>query len=267
MKIRRALRVAGSACSVFVLFFVPAAHAQDRPPLAATAIVQPSAEEQALFEATNRERAAQGLQPLQWDPILASAAREHAHVMVRENDLCHQCAGEPPLEERAAQAGARFASIAENIALAPNPDEIHSAWMHSPGHRKNILNPEFTALGIAVVSSRRGLFAVQDFSRPVPVLSLEEQEQRVMALLAAQGLVAANSAEEARKVCKGSGSGRLAGTGTAAVFQFERSDLSQLPDELLRVVHNRPFHKAAVGACGPENATGFVRYRIAVVLY
>ena len=103
--------------------------------------MQPSAEEQLLFDSANRERAAQNMPLLQWDAILASAARQHANVMTRERLLSHQYPGEPALEERAAEAGARFSSIAENIAFGQDAAEIHVGWMNSPGHRKNILNP------------------------------------------------------------------------------------------------------------------------------
>ena len=227
--------------------------------------MHPSADEQALFEAANRERSAQGLPLLEWDPILASAARQHAHVMARDNDLSHQCPGEPTLEQRAAQAGARFATIAENIAVGRDPDAIHDAWMHSPGHRENILNPEVTAVGIAAVKGSGGLFAVQDFSRPVAILSLEQQERKVMSLLTAAGLRAAHAAEDARKAC--SGNSEISGNQPLAIFRFRASDLSKLPDELRDKIRKRPYNKAAAGACATGEATGFVRYRIVVLLY
>jgi hypothetical protein len=86
---------------------------------------------------------------------------------------------------------------------------IHSSWMHSPPHRANLLDPELTAIGIAVVGTApRGgagaagagfgggatgmLFAVEDFSQSVASLSLGEQERQVGAALAARGLQVAN---------------------------------------------------------------------------
>ena len=197
--------------------------------------------------------------------MLAAAARLHARVMASENILSHQCPGEPDLQERTGHAGARFSFIAENIALGPNADEIHDGWMHSPGHRKNILSPEITSVGIGVVRSSRGLFSVQDFSRPVPAMSLKQQEDEVMSLLAAEGLQAADHVAEARRICKTNGG--LGGVEAQAVFRFERADLTRLPDELVRTIHSRAYHKAAVGACTEDNSTGFVQYRIAVVLY
>lgn len=175
------------------------------PPQAAPA-------ERALFEAANRERAAQGLAQLRWDDALANAARDHALLMAQQNALSHQFGGEPALQDRARIAGARFTEIAENVAEGPSADAIHSGWMNSPHHRANLLDPGLTAIGIAVVGlSERGvaqngtgngaasfgggvgmLFAVEDFSQAVANLNLMEQERLVGAALATRGLQITN---------------------------------------------------------------------------
>ena len=165
---------------------------------------QTASAERTLFDAANRERAAQGLAQLRWDNALANAARDHAQLMAERNTLSHQFPGEPALQDRARVAGARFTEIAENVAEGPSADVIHASWMHSPPHRANLLDPELTAIGIAVVGSasrdgagagRRGagmLFAAEDFSQSVASLSLVEQEKQVAAALAAHGLQVAN---------------------------------------------------------------------------
>jgi uncharacterized protein YkwD len=165
---------------------------------------QTASAERALFDAANRERAAQGLTQLRWDNALASAARDHALLMAQRNTLSHQFPGEAALQDRARVAGARFTEIAENVAEGPSAEVIHASWMHSPPHRANLLDPELTAIGIAVVgaASRDGagagrggvgmLFAVQDFSQSVASLSFVEQEKQVAAALAARGLQVAN---------------------------------------------------------------------------
>jgi uncharacterized protein YkwD len=173
------------------------------------ASVQTGSAERALFDAANRERAAQGLGQLRWDDTLAKAAHEHALLMAQRNALSHQFPGEAALQDRARVKGARFTEIAENVAEGPSADVIHSSWMHSPPHRANLLDAELTAVGIAVVgvASRDGagsagdgfgrggagvLFAVEDFSQSVASLSLVEQERQVAAALAARGLQVAN---------------------------------------------------------------------------
>jgi uncharacterized protein YkwD len=97
--------------------------------------------ERILFDAANNERAERSLPALQWDESLAAAARKHARRMAFYNILEHQLSGEPDLKARLTEAGARFSMIAENIAVAPNSETIHTGWMNSPGHRGNIPTP------------------------------------------------------------------------------------------------------------------------------
>jgi uncharacterized protein YkwD len=259
-----------AAAAVFCfLFCSTSAHSQDRqqnrsPLPNPTLLSHPSAEEKLLLDAANRERSAAGLQPLKWDNALATAARLHAEVMVSQNLLLHQCLDEPPLDQRAARAGAIFSMIAENIAVGPNPETIHNGWMHSPGHRKNILNADVTAVGMATMRGSGGLFAVQDFSRPVEALSWEQQEEKIVSLLKVNGLPAADVTGDARKTCNMDGGFR--GAPALYVIRFEVTDLSKLPDDLLQKVKSRAYRKAAVGACRGGETAGFTRYRIAVLL-
>ncbi len=238
---------------------------QNRPPLATLPLSsKPSTEEKLLLDDANREREAAGIQPLKWDVALAAAARQHAQIMASQNLLLHQCLDEPPVDQRAAQAGAKFSMIAENIAVGPNPEKIHDGWMHSTGHRKNILNPDITAVGVATVRTSGGLFAVQDFSRPVEALSLEQQEDRVVSLLKSNGLQIADVSEDARKTCRAEHG--LKGAPALFAMRFEVTDLNKLPDGLLEEVKSRAYHKAAVGACRSADLGSFTRYRIAVLL-
>ena len=225
---------------------------------------QTTSAEGQLFNSVNRERAAQGLPALQWDDALASAAREHAGQMALHNLMSHQLAGEPELLTRASAAGARFSVIAENIAIGPNPATIHTAWMHSPGHRAYILSPELSAVGIAVVPGSSGLFAVQDFSESSANLTLTQQEQQMVSLLAARGLQATAS-PEAQQFCDGQ---RVyIGDRSATVLRFETADLSRLPASLELKIQNRSFRTATVAACSLDNSSGFSRFRLAVLLF
>jgi uncharacterized protein YkwD len=239
-------------------------------PLVAVDAQQPTAE-RALFDAANRERAAHGLRPLRWDDALASAARDHAMRMVQRNVLSHQFPGELPLQDRARIAGARYTVIAENVAEGSTPDVIHSSWMHSPPHRANLLGPELNAVGIAVaiMTDRRSgvamLFAVEDFSQSVAELSFEQQERQVSALLAARGLQATTGADEARKTC-GMDRGWV-GARPGLVVRYEAADLSRLPDDLEQRLRVGQFHMAVVGACEAESGSGFIQFRIAVLLF
>jgi uncharacterized protein YkwD len=269
MKTWRVFRAPVPVVALCFLFFISATHAQDQspnhPPYAtAPSTSHPSADEKFLLDAANRERAAAGLQPLRWDSALHEAARQHAEVMASQNLLLHQCLNEPPLDQRAAQAGAKFSMIAENIAVGPKVETIHDGWMNSPGHRHNILNADVTAVGIATARTNEGLYAVQDFSRPVEVLSFAQQEERLISLLKAAGLRKAEVTEDARKTCvmdKG-----FIGDRVSFVTRFEVVDLDKLPDEVLRKINGGIYHNAAVGACQAGTRDNFARYRLAVLL-
>ncbi|HTF26532.1 MAG TPA: CAP domain-containing protein [Candidatus Limnocylindria bacterium] len=241
--------------AAFLFFFSTLAHAQLRR----------NDSERQLFEALNRERTAQGLSALHWDNALFKAARQHALRMANLNRLEHQLPSESNLEGRLGEAGARFGAIAENIAIGPNPSIIHAGWMDSSGHRKNILDPQLTSVGIAAVRGQGGLFAVQDFSQFVPDLSVERQEQKVVSLLTAQGFRPANATAGARKTCETDAG--FGGTSARAMIRFEATDLEKLPEVLERKIRSEPYGKAAVGACRANGTSGFARYRVAVLFF
>jgi uncharacterized protein YkwD len=251
----RTLRKAVLFASIGVLATASSVHAQ----------AEVLSAEHSLFAAVNQERAALGLPALQWDEALAAAARQHAHRMAQQNQLSHQLPGEPAVQDRATQAGARFSLIAENIAIAPNPATIHSAWMQSPHHRENILDPQLNVVGIAVIRSGEGLFAVQDFSQAVAKLTFAEQEKRVLADLNEQGMNKAQITSDARKTCEMERG--FAGIRPMSVVRFEASDLNKLPEDLEQKLHSGRYHAAAVGACGSGETVGFTHFHIAVVLY
>ncbi|MFI7401202.1 CAP domain-containing protein [Streptomyces sp. NPDC049541] len=98
---------------------------------------------------TNRERAGAGLPPLATDPLLTTAAQAHSADMVARAFYSHTSPEGSQPWDRAAAAGARRRSIGENIACGQrSPAEVVDGWMNSPGHRANILKPDFTHIGI-----------------------------------------------------------------------------------------------------------------------
>src|SRR3981081_4301880 len=220
-----------------------------------------STAERALFDSLNRERSAQGLPALQWDAALASAAREHAARMAQRNILSHQLPGEPQVQVRATQAGARFTTIAENIAVAPNCATIHSAWMQSPHHRDNIVDPELNGVGIAVVKGSDGLFAVQDFSQAVANLNFQQQGQQIIANLNRHRLPATQATSDARKTCELDRG--FSGSRPLSVTRFETADLSKLPEDLEQKLRTGRYRSAAVGACQGGGSAGVPRFKIA----
>jgi uncharacterized protein YkwD len=124
-----------------------------------------SSAERQLTDAANRERKNLGLPTLKWDEALANAARRHAAEMAKHGTISHQFPGEPSLPARATKAGARFSSLAENVAQAPSPTAVHDLWMHSPPHRANLLDKDMDSIGMGVVERNGEVFAVEDFSK------------------------------------------------------------------------------------------------------
>ena len=225
----------------------------------------PAGEEKFLFDAVNHDRAEQNLPPLKWDANLFAAARAHVHQMAEHNRISHQFSGEPDLTKRAQTAGAHFSEVAENVAESYSVSQLHIAWMTSPPHRENILNPRVTAIGIAIEKRGEQFFGVQDFSAAVDSFTKEQQEKRVGELLQAQGLRIEKNTETARKACNSSVA--IPGVSSLAILHFEAPDLNKLPDGILSAIKKGSYRNAAVGACNAEETNGFSRFRISILLY
>jgi len=226
-----------------------------------------SVAEQYLFAAANAERAQRGLAPVRWNDALYRAAGGHAREMAARRSISHQYPGEAELATRGRDAGARFSLIAENVAEAPTAVRIHDAWMNSPEHRANLLDPQVDTIGISVVSRAGQLYAVEDFSRAVSTLSLEEQEQRVGELLQrASAVRLLDATAEARQTCAME-SGFAGERRPAFVMRFTSAELTRLPEELTSRLAKGKYSEAQVGACEVAGEQRFTTFRIAVLLY
>jgi uncharacterized protein YkwD len=100
----------------------------------------------------NDIRARYGLKPLRLDPTLCRAARLQALDMAWADAISHKGLGQTSLGWRVTQSGFKWWIVAENVAAGqPTPAEVMRAWMASPGHRRNILDPRLTHLGVGCV--------------------------------------------------------------------------------------------------------------------
>lgn len=233
-----------------------------------TAQKKPSTSEQDLMDAVNRERKAGELSTLKWDEGLARAARKHAELMAEQKLLLHQLPDESELSVRAHDAGARFSHITENIGMAEFASAFHEGWMHSPGHRANILDPKIDSIGIAVVEGEESLFAVEDFALAVENLSLEEQEKRVGLLLAARGLHLLNIGDAEKKNCEAKANKQLVGSHRPGyVSRYETTNISQMPEDVKKELSLPRYKSAAVEACPEKEVSGFTSFRMIIVLY
>jgi uncharacterized protein YkwD len=107
----------------------------------------------------NRDRAAAGLPPLKENSKLRKAALGHSDDMVSRRYFDHDEPDGDGMVDRIRRAGyvrpGDAWSVGENIACGTSdlatPAEIHDAWMHSAGHRANILRRSFREIGIGIV--------------------------------------------------------------------------------------------------------------------
>ena len=252
-------RVSGFALLLTLLLLLAAA----APHLRAQ---NPTISEQYLLAAANADRAAHGIGPVELDPNLIRAAQYHARQMAARGTISHQFPGEPDLAVRAGDAGARFSLVTENVAEASNSALIHDLWMHSAGHRANLLDPKVNAVGIAVVSNHGQLYAVEDFARTVERLSLSEQEAAVAALVARSGLAVMPESGAARQTCTME-TGYVGARQPWFVMRYTSASLDRLPEELNDRLATGKYHQAAVGACVTAKETPFTSYNLAVMLY
>lgn len=236
------------------------------PPL--RPMVGPTVAEQYLFSAANIERAQRGLHPLQWDTSLFQAAVYHAQEMAERESISHQYQGEPDLTARGEGAGARFSEIAENVAEAPSALMIHEAWMNSPHHRANLLDPKVDSVGISVVSRNGQLYAVEDFDRTVVKLSLSQQESAVQELLAStvSSVRVLPSSDDARSTCAME-RGYAGSRQPWFTVRYTSADLTRLPSMLQQKLASGKYSEAEVGACPAQGTQNFSAYSIAVMLY
>ena len=98
---------------------------------------------------TNAHRASHGLRPLADDPRLTAAAQAYSEDMAVRRFYSHTSPEGTQPWDRARAAGSTHLGIGENIACGQrSPAEVVQGWMDSPGHRANILKPDFTHIGV-----------------------------------------------------------------------------------------------------------------------
>jgi Cysteine-rich secretory protein family len=223
-----------------------------------------------LVNLANQARAKAGVGPLHWDPALAAAARQHCILMAIEGPIAHQYPGELDLASRAAKAGAHFSLIEENVAIGTDPAAIQEEWMHSPGHRANLLNPEVDRVGIAVVASRGVLYAVADYSHAVRALNQTQVEAAIANLIRPSGVTILADPTVARSYCA-TNHGPPGSAPPDFIMIWQGPELTVLPEQLVTRLASGRYHRAAIGNCTAQKGQGdqsaFSAYRIAVLLF
>ena len=110
-----------------------------------------SSYQQQVLDLVNAERAKRGISALTLDSSLSSVATKKSQDMVNKNYFDHTSPTYGSPFDMMKQFGISYRSAGENIAKGQKtPQEVVAAWMNSEGHRKNILNPNFTNLGVGI---------------------------------------------------------------------------------------------------------------------
>ena len=243
------------AALLLALLITASAVAQTNDPVAAEAMVR----------FVNQERQSRGLPTLVVDQKLVQAARRHSQLMASTGEVEHLVAGEPKLTLRL--AGLRFDASGENVARSSSPESAHDGLMHSPGHRANILDPQYNAIGVAVIRNEQGLYITEDFAHRLPEFSVDQAEENIAATLnrlrrdigmPALGRVAAP--ELRSRACSMAANDRvdphagLLSRGVRDSVAFTALDFAELPDSLNRL-KSAPVSKFSVGACYRSSST------------
>lgn len=127
------------------------------------AVAKPDYEAE-MLRLVNKERQKHGLHPLQADPEMLVVARAHSKDMFAKGYFAHDnLEGKDPFD-RMRDANVRFSAAGENLALAQTVEIAHANLMNSPGHRANILSPNFNRVGIGILDGGfYGLMISQEF--------------------------------------------------------------------------------------------------------
>jgi uncharacterized protein YkwD len=134
------------------------------------------AAEQKIVEQTNKFRQDEQREKVAVDETLQKTAEAFAQYMAKTDDYGHRADNRSP-SERATAQGYEFCMVSENIAYQFKTSGFETSklatnfvegWKNSPGHRKNMLEPDVTQTGVAIAQSENtGVFyAVQLFGRP-----------------------------------------------------------------------------------------------------
>jgi len=100
---------------------------------------------------------------LKWDKALEKAAQKHANDMARKDFFSHTGSDKSTVSTRVDREKFEWIIVGENIAMGQMDEEtVVDGWMNSPGHCKNIMNPEFKYIGVAL--SANGQYWVQVFA-------------------------------------------------------------------------------------------------------
>ncbi|MGB9911260.1 MAG: CAP domain-containing protein [Microgenomates group bacterium] len=138
-----------------------------------------------IIQLTNQKRAELGLNPLVNNPLLNEVAQRKAADMFAFNYWAHVSPSGRDPWSFFKEVGYRYIYAGENLARDfMDSSSVVEAWMNSPTHRDNIVNPNFKEIGVAVVNGTlNGIettLVVQVFGTPPPAPVVEKKPSLVV---------------------------------------------------------------------------------------
>jgi uncharacterized protein YkwD len=109
-----------------------------------------------LLDQLNGRRAAVGLAPLTLAPEATLVAQSWAQAMAANGRITHRT-------DLTAGMPRTWIKLGENVGSGPSPDDIHRAFVASPTHDANIVDPRFTSVGIGVTEVDGQLYVAEEF--------------------------------------------------------------------------------------------------------
>lgn len=127
-----------------------------------------------LVDLVNTDRTSDSLHGLTVSPVLEAAAQAKANDMAAKGYFAHTSPEGKDPWYWFKLVGYKYSYAGENLAVDfTDSGDVNAAWMNSPTHRDNILNPHYTEIGIATASGyyqgRPTIFVVQEFGMPAPL--------------------------------------------------------------------------------------------------
>ncbi len=125
--------------------------------------------ENKVISLVNIERAKVGLQPLKTNWEVSRIARYKSQDMINKNYFSHTSPTYGSPFNMMESFGVKFSAAGENIAMGQKTAEaVMIAWMNSPGHKSNILNPTYTEIGVGLAKTANGVcYWTQMFLKPL----------------------------------------------------------------------------------------------------
>lgn len=123
--------------------------------------------EQQVVNLVNQQRSKNGLLPLTMNWQVSRVARYKSQDMCDRNYFSHQSPTYGSPFDMLKQFNINYSSAGENIAKGQKtPQAVMNSWMNSHGHRQNILNKNFTQIGVGYYNKNGTTYWTQMFIRP-----------------------------------------------------------------------------------------------------